>query len=157
MRNIREGLARAFFAVGAVALLVAMASDAAAVLGRRLGLPFLGAIELVQACVVVATSSAMVGATLSNAHATVHILLERAPPAARKALLVFGGLMGAACFAFLAAGSIWIVRDLWGGHEQTELLALPIGPLRVFWCASASLMVVLFMSRAISGARGTEE
>lgn len=154
MTSIREVLARLFFTLGAIALLVAMLSDAAAVLGRHVGFPFLGAIELVQASVVIATSSAMVGATLSNAHATVHILLERAPGALHRLLLGFGGAMGAACFAMLAAGSIWIVRDLWGGHEQTELLGLPILPLRLFWCASACLMVVLFLSRPSGGAKG---
>lgn len=151
--RVREALARLFFVIGAGALLVAMASDAAAVVGRHVGLPFLGAIELVQACVVLATSSAMVGATLSGSHATVHILLERASPGARRALEVFGALMGAACFALLAAGSVWIVSDLWGGHEQTELLRLPLMPLRLFWCASALLMVVLFVVRAFGGSR----
>lgn len=150
MIRIREALARLFFVLGALALLVAMAADATAVVGRHVGLPFLGAIELVQACVVIATSSAMVGATLSRSHATVHILLERAGPRMRRALELFGAAMGAACFALLAAGSIWVVHDLWGGHEQTELLRLPIIPLRVFWCASALLMVLLFVVRAAS-------
>ena len=99
----------------------------------------------------------MVGATLSGAHATVHILLERAPEGARRGLNAFGALMGAACFALLAAGSVWIVRDLWGGHEQTELLALPIMPLRLFWCASALLMVVLFLFRAAGAMKGGGE
>lgn len=156
MTWVREGLARLFFALGAAALLVAMTADAAAVIGRHVGLPFLGAIELVQACVVIATSSAMVGATLSGAHATVHILLERVPERARRGLTAFGAAAGAACFALLAAGSAWILRDLWGGHEQTELLALPIAPLRLFWCASAALIVLLFLVRAVRSVRGSE-
>ena len=75
----------------------------------------------------------------------------------RRFLGAFGAVMGAACFALLAAGSIWIVRDLWGGHEQTELLGLPIMPLRLFWCASATLIVVLFLSRAVGSAKGADE
>jgi TRAP-type C4-dicarboxylate transport system permease small subunit len=157
MTGVRKALANLCFALGALALLVAMASDAAAVAGRHAGLPFLGAIELVQACVVVATSSAMVGATLSGAHATVHILLERVSVRVRRGLQAFAAVMGAACFAWLAAGSIWIVSDLWGGHERTELLGLPIMPLRLFWCASALLMVVLFAVRAVASARGRDE
>jgi TRAP-type transport system small permease protein len=157
MTGMRDLLARLFFVLGAMALLVAMAADATAVLGRHIGLPFLGAIELVQACVVIATSSAMVGATLSGAHATVHILLERVPDGVRRGLLAFGALMGAACFALLAAGSIWIVSDLWGGHERTELLALPIMPLRLFWCASALLMVSFFLLRAVRSLKGAAE
>jgi TRAP-type C4-dicarboxylate transport system permease small subunit len=156
MSGVRATLARISFALGAAALLIAMAADAAAVAGRHLGIPFLGAIELVQACVVVATSSAMVGATLSDAYATVHILLERASPAIRRVLAAFAAAMGALCFALLAAGSIWIVRDLWGGHEQTELLALPVTPLRCFWCASALLMVLLFLARMATSLRSGE-
>jgi TRAP-type C4-dicarboxylate transport system permease small subunit len=153
MNLIRDGLARLSFVFGAIALLVAMATDAAAVVGRHLGLPFLGAIELVQACVVIATSAAMVGATLSGAHATVHIILERVSPGARRVLLVFAAAIGAVCFAILSVGSLWIVHDLWGGHEQTELLGLPIMPLRLFWCASALLMVVLFVGRLMASLR----
>jgi TRAP-type C4-dicarboxylate transport system permease small subunit len=146
MTGIREALTRLFFALGALA----------AVVGRHIGHPFLGAIELVQACVVVATSSAMVGATLSRSHATVHILLERASPRLRRGLELFAAAAGAACFGLLAAGSIWIVRDLWGGHEQTELLHLPIMPLRLFWCASALLMIVLF-AVGVRGAPGEHD
>lgn len=152
--GLQRGLSGVSFAIGAGALLVAMAADATAVVGRHLGHPFLGAIELVQACVVVASSSAMVWATLSGAHATVHILLERTGARLRRALGAFGALTGAACFAYLAAGSLWIVHDLWGGREQTELLGLPIAPLRLFWCASALLMTGLFLARALSSHDG---
>lgn len=156
MTFLQQGLARVSFALGALALLTAMLADAAAVVGRHIGLPFLGAIELVQACVVVATSSAMVWATLSHGHATVHILLERVPRRMRRLLEAFGAAMGAVCFAVLAAGSVWIVRDLWGGHEQTELLALPITPLRLFWCACAVLMTLLFLARALAPPKETD-
>jgi TRAP-type C4-dicarboxylate transport system permease small subunit len=150
----RSGLSRISFAIGAAALLTAMAADAAAVVGRHVGHPFLGAIELVQACVVVASSSAMVWATLGRAHATVHIVLERTGPKARRVLNVFGPLIGAACFAYLVIGSLWIVHDLWDGREQTELLGLPIAPLRLFWCASAALIVGLFLAQCLSNRGG---
>lgn len=148
--GLRGGLARVSFLLGAAALLSQMVADAVSVIGRHVNHPFLGAIEIVQACVVVASSSAMVGATLSGAHATVHILLERVSPRARRGLEALGDLTGALSFAFLAAGSLWIVHDLWGGREQSELLGLPIMPLRLFWCASAVLMVTLFASRMVT-------
>ena len=141
-------LARVFFVLGAAGLLTAMASDAIAVIGRHIGRPFLGSIELVQACVVVASSSAMIGATLTGSHATVHIVLERLPPRARAGLETYAALMGAICFAGLCAGSAWIASDLWAGGERTELLGLPIVPLRLFWCASAAIVCALFLKRA---------
>jgi len=141
------------FVLGSIALLLAMTTDAAAVVGRHIGVPLLGSIEIVQACVVVAASSAMVGATLSRSHATVHILLERLPPKARALTERFGDLLAAGLFAFLLSGSSWIASDLWDGHERTELLHLPLIALRLFWCASAALILALFLIRAVLGPR----
>jgi TRAP-type C4-dicarboxylate transport system permease small subunit len=150
-------LSRICFWVGAAGLLIAMAVDALAVVGRHARVPLLGSIEIVQACIVVAASAAMVGATLSRGHAAVHILLERIPFAARRALERFADLMGAVTAALLFAGSIWIVADLWGGHEHTEILRMPVKPLRLFWCASALLMAVLFLVRALAPSRRHKE
>jgi hypothetical protein len=72
-------LVKGAFFIGSAALLLAMSIDAVAVLGRHLGWPLLGAIELVQACIVLAASAAIIVATLRGAHARVHILTERLP------------------------------------------------------------------------------
>jgi TRAP-type transport system small permease protein len=138
-------LAGASFLLGSAGLLVALAADAIAVAGRHLGVPFLGSIETVQAAVIVAASSAMVAATLGRAHATVRILTGRLSAAGRRRVQVFTDAVSALFFAAVAAGSIWIVSDLWDGAETTELLGLPIKPLRLFWCASAVLMAGLFV------------
>jgi TRAP-type C4-dicarboxylate transport system permease small subunit len=126
-----------------------MAADAVAVAGRHLGRPFLGSIKLVQAAIVVAASAAMVGATLNDGHATVHILMERLSPPVRRRFQAVADLVSGAFFAALAAGSIWLVVDLWRGAEQTELLGIPLKPLRLAWCASAILAAGLFAARAI--------
>ena len=52
-------LTRISFLLGSAGLLVAMSADAIAVLGRNVGFTFLGAIEIVQASVVLAASAAM--------------------------------------------------------------------------------------------------
>ena len=146
-------LARLFFLLGAAGLLTAMASDAVAVAGRHLGRPFLGSIELVQASVVIAASSAMISATLAGSHATVHVLLERLGARSRAVLEAFGALCGAACFAILGGGSAWLALDLRGGGERTELLGIPLAPLRLFWCASAAIVVGVFLVRAVVSLR----
>ena len=143
-------LVRASIVAGSLALLGAMSVEALAVLGRHTGRPFIGSIELVQACVVVATSSAIVGATVLKAHASVHLLTERLGATARTLLGRFADLLSAAVFAAFAGGSIWIAAELWFGDERTPLLRLPLAVLRAFWCASALLTAVLFLISALA-------
>jgi TRAP-type C4-dicarboxylate transport system permease small subunit len=127
-----------------------MATDAVAVVGRHVKLPLLGSIEIVQACIVMAASAAMVGATVAKAHAAVHILIERVPPLWAGLLERLSNLAGALVAAALFVGSTWIVIDLWDGAERTELLGIPLMPLRLFWCASALLMAIIFLIRAVA-------
>jgi TRAP-type C4-dicarboxylate transport system permease small subunit len=141
-------LVRAAMGIGSIAMLGAMVTEALAVAGRHTGIPFVGSIELVQACVVVATSSAIVAATVLGAHARVHLLIERLSPTARTLLLRFADLLSAALFAVLAIGSIWIASEVWGGDERSSLLNLPIAALRAFWCGAAVLTGVLFLIAA---------
>lgn len=151
-RGFARQVIRACLGLGSVALLVAMASDALAVAGRRLGTPFLGSIELVQTCIVLAASSAMIAATVGGGHAVVHIVIERVGPRWRRALAVIANLMSAGVFAALAFGSAWLTSDLAGGAERTELLKLPILPLRLFWCASATVIAFVFLLYALAEA-----
>jgi TRAP-type transport system small permease protein len=148
-RGIRGALTRGSFLIGSAGLLLAMTVDVAAVIGRQLGVPLLGSIELIQACVVLAASSALVGATLGSAHATVHVLTERLGPGVRRVLSRVTDLLCALFFAWLSVGSIWVLVELWSGRESTELLRLPIGPLRGFFCASALLVTSLFAAHAL--------
>jgi hypothetical protein len=45
------------------------------------------------------------------------------------------------------------VAELWHGREATELLRLPIAPLRLFFCASLLIVASLFL-RALFRPRG---
>jgi TRAP-type C4-dicarboxylate transport system permease small subunit len=126
-----------------------MSADALAVLGRHLGLPLLGSIEIVQASVVFIASSAMVAATLKDTHARVHIIIERLSSSRRLVFERAADLVSAVLFLLFAAGSIWVAGELWSGHEVTELLQIPLRWLRLFWIASALLIAVLFAARAV--------
>lgn len=150
---VTSGAARALTAIGSIALVLAMVSDCLAVIGRQLRMPFLGSIELVQACVVLAASAAILGATLTGAHAVVSMFTERLRPPAAAALRRFAAALSAAFFAALAAGSIWIAVELWGSHEQSELLGIPLRWLRLVWCASALAAAVLFLRTALGRPR----
>ena len=135
------------FVVGSAGLLIAMGADALAVLGRHLGVPLLGSIEVVQASVVLVASAAMIAATLRGSHARVHILLGRLSAVRRLALERVADAVSAAVFLTFAIGSIWIASELWHGHELTDLLHIPLRWLRVFWIATSLLIVALLITR----------
>jgi TRAP-type transport system small permease protein len=119
------------FYVGATALLFAMATDALAVLGRHLGIPLLGSIELVQAAILLVSSAAIVSATMAEKHAVVHLLLDRLSPRTRALMLRIHAGLCALFFLALCIGSVWIAFDLRNGHEESELLGIPYAPLRL--------------------------
>lgn len=146
-------LTKASFGLGAFGLLGAMLIDSSAVLGRHIGIPVLGSIELVEACVVLMASASLVGTTLGHGHASVHILTQRLASAGRTRVERASNLLSALFFAVLALGSIVVASDLWGGDERTELLGLPIMPLRALWCVTALGIVALFTTAAVRGAR----
>lgn len=134
------------YGLGSVGLLVATGADSLAVLGRHTGFHLLGSIEIVQSAVVLIASSAMVVATLVGSHAAVHIVTERLRTATRQRLAIIAAAISALTFAILAAGSIWLLADLWDGYEQTELLAIPLRWLRLLWIV-ASLFIVALLVR----------
>lgn len=139
-----SGATRAAFLVGGTGLFVAMATDAIAVLGRHAGFTLLGSIEVVQCCIVLIASSAMIFATLKGTHAAVHILTERLSAPAVALLAKIAALLSMSLFILLAAGCLWLVADLWHGHERTELLHIPITPLRLRQIAALLFVAALF-------------
>lgn len=140
---------RALTAIGSVALLVAMATDSLAVVGRHLRVPLLGSIEIVQAGIVLAASAATIGTTLAGGHMVVTLLLERLGPARRAALRRIADALSTLFFGLLAAGSAWLAFELWNAHEFSETVGIPIRWLRVVWCASVVVTGLLFLRDAL--------
>ena len=124
-----------------------MAVDAIAVVGRHLGVPLLGSLEIVQAMILIAASSALVSATRADKHAAVHLLLNRVPAAARPWLQRINALLCAVFMGLLAAGTAWIASDLRNAREQSELLHLPYAPLRLICLAALALATVTLLLR----------
>jgi len=149
-------LERAAFVIGSIGLLAAMSTDALAVLGRHLGIPLLGSIEVMQASVALAASSAMVGATLRGAHASVRILVDRLGPGAKRVLQRLADGLSAVVFCVFAAGSIWIARELWSGHELSELLQIPLRWLRVLWIVAALIIAGMLLVRAVASRKTSQ-
>lgn len=140
------------FYVGAAALLFAVAVDAIAVIGRHIGKPLLGSIELMQAAILIAASAAIVSATMVDKHAVVHLLIDRLSPRARRIMDRVHAALCALFFAALAAGSIWIALDLRGGNEESELLRIPYAPLRMVSIIAVLAVALVYVLR-IAGRR----
>jgi TRAP-type C4-dicarboxylate transport system permease small subunit len=132
------------FYIGAIGLLLAMSVEAIAVLGRHFGVPFFGALELMQTAILMTASAAMVSTTISNTHARVTLLTERVSPRARDVLNRLSAFLSVVFFLGLAAGALWLAVDAWNEYEQSELLHIPFRPLRVISVAAAMAIAVLF-------------
>jgi TRAP-type C4-dicarboxylate transport system permease small subunit len=136
------------FYLGAAALLFAMGVDTIAVLGRHLGLPLWGSIEMVQAAILVASSSAILSATLARKHVRVRILMDRLKGRSGIWLQRIQDVFSALFFCLLTAGSVWIFLDLRNGYEESEILHIPYAPLRII-CIISMLVVMLSFLRRI--------
>lgn len=136
--------------VGGLPLLAAMAVEFASIIGRHTGLMFTGSIELVQGAILVSSSTAIVIATLSRAHAKVRVVLSRMSGTSGLVLRRFNALGGAIFFLSLAAGSAWIMLDMWAAREQSELLGLPYMPLRAFATVCVGVTGLLYAGRIIT-------
>jgi TRAP-type C4-dicarboxylate transport system permease small subunit len=139
------------FYLGGIALLFAMAVDAVAVAGRHIGIPLPGSIELVQAAILVASSAAILSATLADKHARVHLVMDRLKGRPLAVLKRIQAVSSVLFFCALAAGSIWIFLDLWGGYEESEVLHIPFAPLRIVCIVSVLGVAFSFLRRLRGG------
>jgi TRAP-type C4-dicarboxylate transport system permease small subunit len=136
------------FYAGAAGLLGVMLVETAAVIGRHVGAPLTGALELVQAAIVPAACASILMATLHNAHATVHLLTARLPESARRRMAAAGSALAAVFFAALCAGAVWLTIEYWHSFEQTEVLHIPFRPIRVLIALSAFVLTLACARRA---------
>ena len=138
----RRGL---LFYVGTAGLLTTMAVETAAVIGRRIGMPVTGALEIVQAAIVPAACAGMLIATLRHAHATVHMLTERLPARTRQWIGRVGAVLAALLFAALCGGGAWLASEYWNSYEQSEVLHIPFRPLRALVAVTSAALAVAFV------------
>lgn len=131
---------------GGAALLAATMVDTLAVIGRNIGLPMVGSIELVQAAVLVSGIVGLIFATAGDEHAQVRILTDRFRRG-RALADAIGPLATALFFAALLTGSIWLALDLWDGHERSEVLGVPWSALRLIANAGLAACIVVALSR----------
>lgn len=142
------------FYIGAGGLVLAMAVEALAVFGRHAGIPLLGALEIIQACILLMASAAMLSATLNKGHATVTLLTARVGDRTRSYLHAFAHLLSALFFVGLASGALWLAAESWNDYEQSELLHIPFRPLRIVSLGAAVAIALVFLRDMWRSLRG---
>jgi TRAP-type C4-dicarboxylate transport system permease small subunit len=136
------------FYVGSAGLLSVMLVETAAVIGRHVGLPLLGALEMVQVALVPAACAAMLITALRGGHAAVRLVTERLPQGVRRRTEAGGALLAGVYFTALSAGSIWLAAEYWDSFEQSEVLHIPFRPLRALIGLAALAIAGAFLQRA---------
>jgi len=136
------------FYAGSAGLLCMMLVEAAAVIGRHVGIPVMGALEIVQAAIVPAACAGMLIATLRGAHAAVHMLTARLPATARRWTERAGALLAGLFFAALCSGAAWLGVEYWNTYEQSEVLHISFRPLRVLVALTAAALAAAFIKAA---------
>ena len=142
------------FYIGAASLLLATGVETLAVIGRHVGTPLLGTIEIIQACVLVLASAAMLATTLNDSHASVTLLTARVSERWRKLLRAFSSALSATFFVCMAAGALWLTIELWHDHESSELLRIPFRPLRILSFVAAAAIAIVFLRDLWRAMRG---
>ena len=133
------GSLKAAIWLGGIALLAATAIDTLAVIGRHLGIPVTGSIELMQAAVLVSGALGLMIATIVQSHARVRLFIDRLSPAGQTTADRISDALSLVFFLALFVGSAWISIDLWDAHEKSEILGVPWRLLRLF--ANACLII----------------
>lgn len=133
------------FYIGGFALLAAMTVETVAVTGRHIGIPLLGALELMQMVILLSASSAMLIATLNDSHATVTFLTDRLKPSQKWVLRKFAHFCSIVFFLAITVGSGWIALEHWNTYEESELLQIPYRPLRAISVIVAAIITAVFI------------
>jgi TRAP-type C4-dicarboxylate transport system permease small subunit len=138
------------FYIGAAGLMLAMFIEAIAVAGRHVGVPLLGALELIQAAILITATAAMLSA---DAHANVRLLLARVSPTAREWLQRGAHVVSAMFFALLTIAEVQLAAEAWNEFEHSEVLHIPYRPLRIVVVVMTAAVALTFAYKALRGTK----
>ena len=144
---------RAVVAFGSVALVAQMLVVSISTLARHLGIALPGSIEIAQIIIAIIASTALLTATAFGVHAAVHLILDRIGNDLAAWINRLTCLLGGIFWSLLVIGGVWIILDVWRGHEETILLGIPLVPIRGIWLVACLVITgrlfnnVLFKQR----------
>lgn len=78
-----------------------------------------------------------------------HLVVDRMGDAGKAVMARLSGLLGAVFFAGLLAGSLWLMGDLWSGHEESELLGISWRWMRVFANLTVLAIIVVLIGQSV--------
>lgn len=140
--------------VGGMALLAATMIDTLAVIGRHVGLPLTGSIELMQAAVLLSGGISLVVAAIERSHAHVSLVVDRLPAGGRFWAGKLADVLTLLFFLALLAGSLWLQFDLWNAHERSEIIGVPWRALRLVANICLALTALILLRRIVARRAG---
>lgn len=128
------------------------------VIGRQIGTPIVGIVEIAAQSVVLAAFLTMPYVMRRGSHIRATILVSRMPELARKIFEIIGYLVGITIFGLLAysAYGTFMTDFIAGSFEGEGALRVPTWPTRLVIFLSASLMIVeslLAIARTLMGVK----
>ena len=128
------------------------------VIGRQIGTPIVGIVEIAAQSVVLAAFLTMPYVMRRGSHIRATILVSRMPELARKIFEIIGYLVGITIFGLLAYSAYgnFMTDFIAGSFEGEGALRVPTWPTRLVIFLSASLMIVeslLAIARTLMGVK----
>lgn len=125
--------------IGLLAILIV-----ADIVGRQLGIPVRGTVEVAQMAVVAVTFLVLPYAMHRGGHIRSTVVIDRVPVKVRQGLMALGNLVGAVVFALIAHASYGPALQAWrtGAFEGEGALRVPTWPVR--WIVLVSAVLMLF-------------
>ncbi len=139
--------------LGGIALLAITLLETISVVGRHIGFPQRGSIELIQVAILAAGCLALVVSALGGNHARVRLVIDKLTPEAQDRVMRVCMFVTAAYFAALLAGSAWIALDLWNAYELSELMNVPWRWLRAFANLTLTVIIFILLRQTLRGRR----
>lgn len=131
------------------ALVAAALINFLSVIGRHVGLPFKGSIELVQVGILIAGALSLIAATAARSHARVRLVLDRLAPAPRNLVQRGCTLLAILFYLALLTGSVWLAIDLWDAQEVSEIIGVPWRSMRLFLNLALVTILVLLLRQLV--------
>lgn len=150
----RVSLVLAFAGAGLVGLLAVLV--VADVIGRQIGTPILGVVELAAMTVVISGFLTIPYVLRRGSHIRATVIVDRLPQGARKVFEVIAYLAAITVFALLAYSSYgeFIKAFVAGSYEGEGSLRVPTWPARFVIFVSSMLMIIegfLAIGRSLTG------
>lgn len=155
--KLLHGLMASLNIVGAVWVLLIMLLITVDVIGRAFfNSPLFGVPEIVKISVVGLVWCQMAHTLKIGAHLRSTILVDRMPPAARRAIEIAACILGAIMFALIVYSGWDAMAESWriGEFEGEEPVRVPTAPVRTLVLIGAALTAVQFLIMLVDLIRG---